>query len=1104
MYPISNEVKALFEAEQRKVLRITGNALKKAISVGPSGLVTVNDAAPIPAKDITIAINLVQDLNGYEHPWPAGGGKNLFNIAGLSAGNGVTKTVENNKLTIHADGTSGNYQYVNFGSSANLRFPAGTYYVKYNVISNTNPNLSYQYVCFRNSSNLIQRPTTDLSIGQHSFTITTTVPCYFSVLVNGEGSNREVEVVLENIMVSTTDSAFEPYSNVCPISGWTGANVVVSPTATAGDGTTHPISWQSTAGTVYGGMLDVTTGLLTVTMAEVDLGTLAWGYNGTNFYCTSLDSSKKPGRGNLICSNYKVNVDGSIGTAPDKIIRGDNSNGNIYVKDSSYIDAATFKTAMSGVQLVYELATPITYQLTPTEVTLLAGTNNVWADMGETTLTYYPGVDLTITDNDVIANTFAIDRYSCNGEKLKIGTAIAAQMSLKLENGDGRYNGIVFEGAELFAEIGITDWESLTLQPWTDNNGNPITDNNGNIIYFLAGSAPMTWVPLGRFTPDVQPRRMTTISLTCMDRMTRFDKIVDATVLNFPMTVAELVGRVCAICNVPFGQVLSAFPNYDYSITALPDMSTDITYRNLIQWCAGLMGTNAWMDWNGALRFSWYDNTTGYVSTIDNRYSSDLYENAITITGVEYVDTDEDRTVYLAGTDDYALDVSGNGFINADNAATVLAGIYSAVQSFVYTPFTAGVIAAPYLWPMDRMLFTDKDGNTHVSSLTNVNFGVNGTTALMAVGMTEQVNAVTVGGSGFTKDQIQELRNIQRVNSDNLKNAVDAATALITGADGGYVRFIYDGDILTEIVIMDTDDITTATKVWRWNSGGLGYSSNGYNGPYTLAMTQNGAIVANFITAGEMSCDRLQGGTLTLGGANNGNGVMQVLDANGNVIGTWNNNGITLNKGTIAGPSVILGGANNVNGMMQVLDASGNVIGTWNKDGVNISKGSLLLMFDSNGSTVSLGSAAGMPLCATYYVDNKTYDTYISGNNFVLTDNDSEAVLSNIGLILSRETQDGSNPFVQCIDRVRGIAASINAGQVIVNDGTNLTNISASGITTPSLSLDNPLLVGYGGTGATTAAGARANIGNGCPSGTFTTVDGKTITVTNGFITAIT
>ena len=65
-----------------------------------------------------------------------------------------------------------------------------------------------------------------------------------------------------------------------------------------------------------------------------------------------------------------------------------------------------------------------------------------------------------------------------------------------------------------------------------------------------------------------------------------------------------------------------------------------------------------------------------------------------------------------------------------------------------------------------------------------------------------------------------------------------------------------------EILIMNTDDINTATKVWRWNSGGLGYSTNGYNGPYTTAITMDGRIVADFITAGGMSAERINAGTL--------------------------------------------------------------------------------------------------------------------------------------------------------------------------------------------------------------------------------------------------
>lgn len=76
-----------------------------------------------------------------------------------------------------------------------------------------------------------------------------------------------------------------------------------------------------------------------------------------------------------------------------------------------------------------------------------------------------------------------------------------------------------------------------------------------------------------------------------------------------------------------------------------------------------------------------------------------------------------------------------------------------------------------------------------------------------------------------------------------LNQAIANATALITNAMGGYVVKTND-----ELLIMDTDNIETATKVWRWNINGLGYSSTGYNGKYALAMTMDGRFVADAIT----------------------------------------------------------------------------------------------------------------------------------------------------------------------------------------------------------------------------------------------------------------
>lgn len=98
----------------------------------------------------------------------------------------------------------------------------------------------------------------------------------------------------------------------------------------------------------------------------------------------------------------------------------------------------------------------------------------------------------------------------------------------------------------------------------------------------------------------------------------------------------------------------------------------------------------------------------------------------------------------------------------------------------------------------------------------------------------------------------------EKTSSSFLQAAVDRATGWITGANGGYVVMQKDANGQPyEILIMDAPNIETAQKVWRWNSGGLGYSKTGYAGPYGLAMTQGGEIVADFITAGTLDCATL-------------------------------------------------------------------------------------------------------------------------------------------------------------------------------------------------------------------------------------------------------
>ena len=102
----------------------------------------------------------------------------------------------------------------------------------------------------------------------------------------------------------------------------------------------------------------------------------------------------------------------------------------------------------------------------------------------------------------------------------------------------------------------------------------------------------------------------------------------------------------------------------------------------------------------------------------------------------------------------------------------------------------------------------------------------------------------------------QEIKQSSAKVEVDFKKAIDDATKAITGQSGGYV-VLNPAKNPQEILIMDAPTIAAAKRVWRWNSGGLGYSKNGYNGPFETAITQDGAIVADFITVGQIATARL-------------------------------------------------------------------------------------------------------------------------------------------------------------------------------------------------------------------------------------------------------
>lgn len=374
----------------------------------------------------------------------------------------------------------------------------------------------------------------------------------------------------------------------------------------------------------------------------------------------------------------------------------------------------------------------------------------------------------TITDADIIQGGLKIDRYCVTNSKIEVGSAVASELSLKLRNYDGKFNDVSFEGAVLNVKIGIHAANTSELGKFI--LGKSVLGFAKGLGNFILGTGRLGdysvdtevyWVPCGLFIVDTPPRKLSTISISALDYMVLFDREVNASALSFPIHVDALIQKICSICNVTLATDVSVLPNHYFSIGGLPDTNQKLTYRQLLQWCAQLTGTCAFMDGSGRLVLKWYEQT-GVTITASERYSSDMLENDITITG--FTCDDGKGNTYLSGTADYTLDLSDCGFLtNAYDG--VLKELQAARGGFAYRPYSATIKSAPYLFPLDMIRYKDKDGVVHDTIVTNVTLALNCNTAISGAGETVTSSSYAQSTSGVTSQQAATDRvNLEKIN----------------------------------------------------------------------------------------------------------------------------------------------------------------------------------------------------------------------------------------------------------------------------------------------------------------------------------------------------
>lgn len=164
---------------------------------------------------------------------------------------------------------------------------------------------------------------------------------------------------------SASDESYEPYNQ-----------------------TSYPVNWETEAGTVYGGYVDVVSGKLMVDHGELNLQNTAGTVQTINeLTCVALVCAplKSGDTRDVVCSHLKF-----AGTTASSVTNGGitNRTGNYYnlafCLPSAFTTVAEFRewASTNSVKVIVPLATPTEIQLTPQEVRTLLGENNIWADSG--------------------------------------------------------------------------------------------------------------------------------------------------------------------------------------------------------------------------------------------------------------------------------------------------------------------------------------------------------------------------------------------------------------------------------------------------------------------------------------------------------------------------------------------------------------------------------------------------------------------------------------------------------------------------------------------------------------------------------------------------
>lgn len=472
---------------------------------------------------------------------------------------------------------------------------------------------------------------------------------------------------------------------------------------------------------------------------------------------------------------------------------------------------------------------------------------------------------LNLDESDIWNDSFSIETASSGTSSFDIGTAVIGQCKFSLNNFDERFNQYDFFNASAVVWVGL--------------KGD--TDNNDHQVYYR----------MGFFTVDEPTYAGALIQLVLLDNMWKFD--VPMIALNYPISCLNAVLAICSHCDVQLDQTVQ-FHGASFTISEAPEGIDNMNCRDFIQYVA-MIGCNfCIITPEGKLKLRWYDvsaiptsaqiasgtfdpDVDDFSRNFDLKKGTDL----ISITGVKFIINNTEHTI---GSSGYMLELN-NPLVNDNNVNSVLNLIWDVLENFDLRIFSLTTTSNLAVEVGDCCVVKDYKGRYAYSWVTLNTFKF--AAHQVQCNAVAPTRTLTKQFSKVVQAAVAEARIAAGQVVSNYDLAVQMMNSLAVNAMGGYEDYEDLGTggrvwYLSNMPITKTGGVCsfeTGSTVYKKSGSGFFVSRDGGQTWVNGYDMSTGELVVNVLDAIGINFDWARGGTLTLGGYGNGNGILSILNS---------------------------------------------------------------------------------------------------------------------------------------------------------------------------------------------------------------------------------